>query len=88
MSFLDIMEIPGALFAAFAVGTAIVIWFWNAQHKSTDFPLIGTTETDGSYAKAAESFAKDSHAVLSEGLKRVCDISHGQRHPQTRMLKR
>ncbi|KAL4767466.1 cytochrome P450 [Aspergillus nidulans var. acristatus] len=70
MSFLDIMEIPGALFAAFAVGTAIVIWFWNAQHKSTDFPLIGTTETDGSYAKAAESFAKDSHAVLSEGLKR------------------
>ncbi|KAL4756574.1 cytochrome P450 [Aspergillus foveolatus] len=64
------MEIPGALFAAFAVGTAIVIWFWKAQHKSTDFPLIGTTETDGSYAKAAESFAKDSHAVLSEGLKR------------------
>ena len=82
------MEIPGALFAAFAVGTAIVIWFWKAQHKPTDFPLIGTTETDSSYAKAAESFAKDSHAVLSEGLKRVCAISPWPKHPQTRILKR
>jgi hypothetical protein len=70
MSSFDMFQLTGGLYASFAVGTVILIWIWKAQHNS-DFPLIGTTEKDGSYAKAAESFAKDSHAVLSEGLKRV-----------------
>ncbi|THC96863.1 hypothetical protein EYZ11_003687 [Aspergillus tanneri] len=52
-------------------GLLILIRAWKGhQLQNPDFPLIGTTEKDGSYAKAAESFAKDSHAVLCEGLKR------------------
>ncbi|MCJ1251304.1 hypothetical protein MMC30_008536 [Trapelia coarctata] len=45
------------------------LWFWQKNETST-FPLIGTDEKDRSYAKAGENFAKDSYAVLSEGMRK------------------